>query len=265
MRNSNVDIVFGKDTSRESVNIVYWLSIGLCVITLLFSVFVFFFISKSHKDNESIIPQFKLALENGDYKEALEMYRKLHDEVVSADPGEIDKYEFQISMMNEMENIVSEKVVTIENKIRYERYNLKNFDLKFLNGMEELTNSQLSNWLNSLCEEFLLGTIEKPDVTFIFNEVINVDKIDSVASPLLREIDSIEKARGVVQSAETAYEAGDYISSVQQYNDLVSNSEGFVLNFATNRVEEIKDIMYAPMLTQCEHMLDNFQYYCCDR
>lgn len=254
-------MVFGKDTSRKPISIVYWLSIGLCIITLLFSLFVFFYINKTQKENESIIPQFKLALEHEEYKVALGMYRELHDEVVSADPGKTDEYEFQISMMNEMEAIVSEKLVTIENKIRFERYNLKSTDLKFLNGMEELTNSQLSNWLNSLCEEFLLGTIEKPDVTFIFNEIIQVDKIDSVASPLLREIDSIEKARGVAQAAEAAYNTGDYISAVQQYNDLVSSSEGFVLTFSSERVEEIKDIMYDPMLTQCEHMLDNFQYY----
>lgn len=254
-------MVFGKDTSRKPVSIVYWLSIGLCLVTLLFSVFVFFYVNKVQKDNESVIPDFKLALERGDYKEALEMYRELHDEVVSADPGKESEYEFQTSMMTEMENIVSEKVVTIENKIRYERYSLKSADLKFLNEMEELTNSQLSNWLNSLCEEFLLGTIEKPDVTFIFNEIIAVDKIDSVASPLLREIDSIEKARGVVQSAEAFYEDGDYISAVQQYNDLLLTADGFVYNFATNRVEEIKDIMYTPMLTMCEHMLDTFQFY----
>ncbi len=84
--------------------------------------------------------------------------------------------------MTQMENIVFEKAVTIENKIRYERYELKSEDLKFLNGMGEITYSHLSNWLNSLCEDFLLGNIEKPDITFIFNEITVVDNIEAVAS-----------------------------------------------------------------------------------
>lgn len=261
MRNSSIEIVFGNDTTRKPVDLFYWFSIVLCIIALLFSAVTFFVIDKTKKDNASVIPQFEEALNKGDYDDALKMYRELHDVVVSANPGEVDKYQFETTMMAEMERIISEKTVTIENRIRYERYNLKTTDLNFLNGMEELTNSHLSNWLNSLCEEFLLGTIEKPDITFIFNEITAVDNISSVASPLLREVDTIERASGLVQAAEKLCDEGDYIGSVQTYNELLGTADGFVYDFADRRVEEIKDIMYDPMLAQCEYLLNTFQYY----
>ena len=226
-------------------------------MSILFSIFVFFFIDKSKESEASIIPAFETALNEGRYADALEMYRSIHDAGVSADKIS----DADAEALKKMESLVYEKAVTIENKIRFERYNLKGDDLKFLNGMGEITYSHLSNWLNSLCEDFLLGNIEKPDITFIFNEIMTVDNISAVASPLLREVDSIEKARGVVQAAELEYTQGDYISAVQQYNIILQDSEGFVYNFSDKRVDEIKEIMYQPMLDKCEHMLERYQYY----
>lgn len=257
MRNSITDSIFETETNRKPVSFLYWLSIGLCLLSLLFSIFVFFYIDKSKESEASIIPAFEDALNEGRYADALDMYRSIHDSSVSSDKTSDSDAE----VLGQMENLVYEKTVTIENKIRFERYSLKNDDLKFLNGMGEITYSHLSNWLNLLCEDFLLGNIEKPDITFIFNEIMNVDNISAVASPLLREVDSIERARGVVQAAELEYTKGDYISAVQQYNTILEDSEGFVYNFADRRVDEIKEIMYQPMLEKCEHMLARYQYY----
>lgn len=257
MRKSITDNIFETVSNKKPVSFLYWVSIGLCVAVLLFSVFVFVYIDKSKESKASIIPAFEEALNEGRYEDALEMYRKLHDDLIQQSDTEAKADENMIKM----ENLVYEKAVTIENKIRYERYELKTEDLKFLNGMGEITYSHLSNWLNSLCEDFLLGNIEKPDVTFIFNEIMKVDNISAVASPLWREVDSIERARGIVQAAESEYNEGDYISAVQQYSLLIEDSEGFVYNFADRRVGEIKDIMYQPMLEKCEHMLARYQYY----
>ncbi|MBO7451624.1 MAG: hypothetical protein J6U54_14770 [Clostridiales bacterium] len=255
MRNSITENIFENAGKKGSVSILYWISLVLCVSVLLFSVGVFIFLDRSKESKESIIPQFEAALNDGRYDDALSMYREIHD---SDDPMKNDERQ---ELMTKMENLVYEKAITIENKIRYERYSLKTDDLKFLNGMGEITYSHLSNWLNFLCEEFLLGNIEKPDITFIFDEITVVDNISAVASPLLREVDSIEMARGVVQSAEDKFSEGDYISSVQLYTSVLDDSEGFVHNFADKRVAEIKEIMYLPMLDECEHMLDRYQYY----
>ena len=257
MRKSVTENIFETVSRKKPVSFMYRLSIGMCIAVLLFSVVVFVYINRSKESEASIIPSFETALNEGRYDDALSMYRELHDNV-AVTPEEQEK---NAALMTQMEKIVFEKAVTIENKIRYERYELKSEDLKFLNGMGEITYSHLSNWLNSLCEDFLLGNIEKPDITFIFNEITVVDNIEAVASPLWREVDSIEKARGVVQAAEKDYNGGDYISAVQQYTVILQDSEGFVYNFADKRVAEIKDIMYQPMLEKCEHMLLRYQYY----
>lgn len=245
--------IFDQVREKEPLDIFYRLIVVLCAIVLGFAIFTVFWINRNKESHAQILPSFSEALDEGRYKEALEIYRGVHDANLNSDTVD--------PTLTDMENLVNEKSVTIENRIRYERYSLRSDDIKFLNGMGELTYSHLSNWLTLLCEEFLLGNIEKPDVTFVFKEVSQVDNIEAVATPLLREIDAIEKSRGVAQSAEKKYEEGDYIEAVKEYKTLLDNNEGFVYSFANRRVEEIKEIMYKPMLEKCEHMLDTYQYY----
>ena len=235
------------------MDIFYRLTVVLCVMLLAFAAFAMIRISRNKESIATLVPSFRNEIQEGHYEDALKIYRQFHDQ--SSD--EPDREE----ILRQMETIVNERSVTIENKVRFERYELRSDDLKFFNGMGELTYSHLSNWLNSLCEDFLLGNIEKPDVTFIFDEISRVDNIEAVVTPLLREVDSIEQSSGTAQSAERKYGDGDYIAAVKEYKTLLNESEVFVYNFASRRVEEIKKIMYKPMLEQCEHMLDTYQYY----
>jgi len=213
------------------------------------------------KREMTAFPEFSQAIERGDYQEALQMYRVIHDRVVAADASESDKYEQDREVMAQMEELVDSKLRTIENLMRTERYELSSEDILFMNEMEELTSSQISGWLSDLCEEFLLGTIEKPDVIFIFDQMSDIGNISASATPLLKEIETIEMARGDVQTAESEYNQGNYIQAVQIYQDVTENYEGFVYDFSVSRVTDIKDVMYEPMLEEGEHMLQRFMFY----
>lgn len=246
---------------KKSKGILYWSSILMCVAMLIFAVVTFVYVDQYKKNSESVIPQFQEFLDNGEYSEALAMYRELHATVVSVDPDEEESVVHEISMMDEMELIVSTRVEDIQNRVRTTRATLTTTEIHFLNEMEELTGSLVSNYLTSLCEEFLLGTIEKPDIVFVFEQFIGLTNVSSTAEPLMRELDAIEFSRGSVQAAENEYVNEDYINAVLNYMDIVEETEGFVNDFASSRLTEIKDVMYEPMLYECERMLENFQYY----
>lgn len=246
---------------KKSKGILYWLSVFMCVAMLIFAVVTFVYVDQYKKNSESVIPQFQEFLDNGEYSEALAMYRELHATVVSVDPDEEESVAHEISMMDEMELIVSTRVEDIQNRVRTTRATLTTTEIHFLNEMEELTGSLVSNYLTSLCEEFLLGTIEKPDIVFVFEQFIGLTNVSSTAEPLMRELDAIEFSRGSVQAAENEYVNEDYINAVLNYMDIVEETEGFVNDFASSRLTEIKDVMYEPMLYECERMLENFQYY----
>ena len=233
----------------------------MCVLSLVASIIVFVNIDKKNRQNAQVLNSFSEALDSGDYEKAISIYRGIYDEVVASDASERDSYEFQMEMLNSMTTIVSERVTALQERIRNERYVLSVSDLAFLNGMQELTGSLMSDWLYSLCEDFLLGSIEKPDVSFIFEQLVTITNISATASSLLMEVDTIEVARGLVQSAESSLLNGDYISAVTTYLDVSETYDGFVYDYSVDRVNEIKEEMYEPMLQEGEHMLERFQYY----
>ena len=231
----------------------------LVVLTLLLSSLIW--LNVTHKEEESIIPEFILALDEGRYADALEMYRNTHDAVVAADPESLNEVSDQTEIMSQMENIVNERLISIETLVRDERYVLSQKDLQFMNDMGELTSSQISSWLREICEDFMLGKIQKPDVIFIFDQMIQIGNVSASATPLLQEIEGIEMAAGDVQSAEKDYIDLNYIGAVQKYTAITENYEGFVYEFSESRIVEIKDVMYEPMLAQGEHMLETYKYY----
>jgi hypothetical protein len=214
-----------------------------------------------NKKEESVLPQFVRALDTGDYEEALSIYRSVHDKVVAADPDKTSELQSEIEVMAQMENEVDTRLKTIEEAMRYERYEPTAGDIEFMTEMEELTSSRISQWLHDLCEEFLLGTVEKPDVIFIFDQMSQIGNISASAAPLLQEIEYIEMARGDVQAAENAYLSEDYVRAVQTYVQVTENYTGFVYDFSERRIVEIKETMYEPMLTEGEHMLERYRYY----
>lgn len=258
---NSVGNIFDDYEKRQKAGGKHYIAAAFCAVMIIATIIVSSIIANNKSVSETVLPKFTSAMESGDYSEALGIYRDLHNVVVSADPDEVDKYQEQIATMEEMEQIVSERLSLIETRVRNERYTLNLEDQKFMNDMGELTSSQISDWLYSLCTEFLLGTIEKPDVVFIFSQMSEIGNVSATAGPLLREVETIEVARGDVQSAESSYQSGDYINAVFSYQGVVSNYSGFVYDFSNRRIDEIKTIMYDPMLEEGEWMLDTLKYY----
>lgn len=233
----------------------------LCCVMIIIFVITSVWINRLHREEESVLPEFIAALDAGDYDRALQLYRGVHDTVVAADPSEVDSVADETKTLSQMEDEVNRRLVTIETMIRNDRYAPSTADSEFMNELGELTSSQISGWLHDLCVEFLLGTIEKPDIIFIFNQMTEVGSISASATPLLQEIETIEMARGDVQYAEAAFSEADYVLAVQTYQNVTSRYTGFVLDYSTNRITEIKDIMYEPMLSEGEQMLSTMKYY----
>lgn len=238
-----------------------WIMIGLGIASLVAMFAIMVFVTKDSQRLAGIMPGFNEALDKHDYDHALSMYRDLNDTIINRDPDDDRDLSEEYEILTQMEARVNERVAMIENKIRYERYQPTQDDIAFLEGLSELTGARMTNWLTGLCEEFLLGTIEKPTLMFIFDQLEGLSNLTAAARPLRAEIDQIELSRGDVQSAETLFADADYIEAVKYYEYVISMSEGFVNDFAKKRLEDCKTEMYQPMMKIADHMLANFQYY----
>ena len=238
-----------------------WVLISIAILSLLSMLVIMVFVEKDTKRLAGVMPEFNEALEKRDYSKALSMYRELNDIIINRDPGDDSDFSKEYEILTQMEATVNERVTQIEDKIRYDRYTPTADDIAFLEGLGELTGARMTVWLTDLCEEFLLGTIEKPTLMFIFEQLENLHNLQAATRPLRAEIDQIELSRGDVQSAEALFANADYIAAVEYYEYVISSSEGFVNDFAKKRLEDCKTEMYQPMMNLADHMLANFQYY----
>lgn len=235
--------------------------VGVCMAVLLSVAVAVGIIHMNNTYLADVLPAFENALSSRNYNHALEIYREINKSIVGVDPDNEESIAYESEILQKMEDIVSSRVRSIEDRIRYERYSPTADDRAFLEQMGELTGSALSIWLFDLSREFLLGTIEKPTLQYIFEQVGDYSNVVASSVFLIREIDNIEIARGDIQTAELLFDEGDYISAVSKYEYVMSDSQGFVYDYAQMRLEDLKLEMFEPIMAQCDHYLETYMYY----
>lgn len=252
--------------TEKKVNNGFRLAAFACGVVLAALVVVMVLLARLNAYEDRTIPDFNAALDAGNYDEALAIYRSVQDQVLADNPDAKDNaHDERIKMLGNMEDIVQTKVDLICDRIVTSRYVPQYSDVEFLDSMQELTASVVAKRLNGLCEQYLLGKIEKPDVIFVFQQLSPISNFSAIANPLLREIDYIETATGDVRVAEKALAEGDYVEAVLRYQVVNGHYEGFVGDYSTKRITEIKAEMYEPMMDEGEHMLETYRYYSAEK
>ena len=249
------------DRPDQSGSPVRKILIGVCLAVLLCAVVVFGVLYSNNAKLSKVIPAFGKSLETHEYDKALTMYRDIQATVLSEDPDQAESDSPEKNVMKSMENLVYSRVDTIEKSIRADRYVPSADDRAFLEQMGELTGARLSLWLQSLCREYLLGTIEKPTLEYIFDQIGTYTNVAAAAEPLRIEIDTIEKYRGDVQTAEQFYSSKSYIPAVEKFEEIIASTSGFVNEYAQSRLQECEKIMYDPIMKECDLLLATFKYY----
>ena len=248
-----------EDEIKDTIG--YNIAAVLCAVMLIALTVTTFVLGRKNAYELETVPSFELAINEGRYGDALDIYRGIQDEVLMSSPDEQASNAQRIQMLDDMQNIVREQVDELCNRIISNRYVLTPSDINFLDSMKELTSSVVSERLYGICEDFLLGKVEKPVVTYFFEQLQPIGNFSATANPLLRELDFIETATGDVQTAETSLEKGDYIAAVKKYTQVDSSYDGFVGDYCDKRIAAIKETMYEPMMAEGEHLLATYKFY----
>lgn len=250
---------FGKKPDPEK-KILRRVLIILGIAILLASGFIFNYIYQHNTQLEFTRTEFINKLNALDYNGALSMYRDIQETVINQ-PADRESTEKEI--LRSMENVVAEKTTDILEKTRYDRYSLDAADRNFLAQMGEVSGAVVSNWLGDLCEEFLMGTIERPTLQFVFDQISPLSNITYSAAPLQASMDTIETVSGAVQAAEKMAAEKSYIGAVKGYQDILDtySDDEFVSSFCREKIAVIKKDMYDPLISQCRDMMKNFRYY----
>lgn len=254
------DYYFG-DRPDQSNSLIRKIMIGVCLTVLLSAAVIFGVLYGNSKQLNSVLPAFEASIDSNEYDKALSMYRDIQAQALSEDPDQEASGSQKRIVMQAMEDIVYSRVDSIEASLRADRYVPSADDRAFLEQMGELTGSRLTIWLESLCREYLLGTIEKPTLEYIFDQIGSYTNVTAAAEPLQNEIDTIEKYRGDVQTAEQFFAEQAYVETVEKYEEIIKATTGFVNEYAQSRLQECEKVMYDPIMKECDQLLETFQYY----
>ena len=199
--------------------------VAVCLVVLLCAAVIFGIIYLNNARLSKVLPAFEDSLNAHEYDQALTMYRDIQSKVMSEDPNLADKDTSEHQVMQSMEDYVYARVDSIEQSIRTDRYEPSADDRAFLEQMGELTGARMTIWLQSLSREYLLGTIEKPTLEYIFEQIGSYTNVVAAAEPLQKEIDTIEKYRGDVQTAESYFSSESYILAVEKFEAIISSTD----------------------------------------
>ena len=130
----------------------YGLAAVLCAVMLIALTVTTFVLGRKNAYELETVPSFELAINEGRYADALDIYRGIQDEVLKSSPDEQASNVMRVQMLDDMQNIVREHVDELCNRIISNRYVLTPSDINFLDSMKELTSSVVSERLYSICE-----------------------------------------------------------------------------------------------------------------
>ena len=147
----------------------------------------FVVIGKMNEYKNMTIPDFQAAIDSGDYDKAISIYRNVQDEVLAASPQEATNMTEETSMLDDMESIVKTRVDSICTRVLVSAMCLQIQMYCFLIQWKSFRLRFVSQWLNDLCVQFLLGQLEKPDVIFVFDQLSPINNFSATAKPLLRD------------------------------------------------------------------------------
>jgi len=249
------------DRPDQSDSLVRKILIGVCLTVLVCAAVIFGVLYVNSAKISRILPAFEASLQTREYEKALTMYRDIQSQVLEEDPDKAASDTQERLVMQSMEELVYTRVDAIEQSLRADRYVPSADDRAFLEQMGELTGARLTLWLQSLCREYLLGTIEKPTLEFIFVQIGTYPNVAAAAEPLTKEIDTIEKYRGDVQTAEQLFTDKSYVAAVEKFAEIISATTGFVREYSQLRLQECEKVMYDPIMKECDQLLATFKYY----
>ena len=249
------------DRPDQSNSLFRKILIGVGLTVLVGAAVVFGVLYSNSAKISRILPAFETCLDSREYEKALTMYRDIQAEVLQEDPDKAASDTQEKLVMQSMEDLVYTRVDAVEQSLRADRYVPSADDRAFLEQMGELTGARLTLWLQSLCREYLLGTIEKPTLEFIFVQIGTYPNVAAAAEPLIKEIDTIEKYRGDVQTAEQLFTEKSYVAAVESFEVIISATTGFVKEYAQSRLQECEKVMYDPIMKECDELLATFRYY----
>lgn len=209
------------------------------------------------------VRQFELAMEEARYPDALEVLRDVQARVADQDAGGgggPDAVLFR-ETLQQMEQTVGERVQSIFSRLERKQEALSSDDRAFLEGMGELTGMLVSGRLRDLCAGLLTGTETREAVDAAFLSLGSLSNVSQPTRALKTELDGIENYSEAVRTAESTLEEALYFDSLEQFEQIASETAGFVQSYALSRAQACKEEMLEPLSARASSMIRAGRYY----
>jgi hypothetical protein len=244
-----------RETRQESP-LLRRLMIGLLLPVLLVSLVIGALIHWNGRKAEGILDDFQLAMQQGRYRDGVELYRQARDRELGG--GLFDRnqalYSQAVAAMEQQTDAALDEIVR---KLSAGQM-LGADEIRLAEEMAELSAARLITRLRGLCREYLFGQIERFVLEQAFGQLGSLSGISQGVGSLPAEFDAMAAARPIMSAANAHLAAGDFWPAYRGYQELLEEADwsGFIREQALVQQEQCRQLMYTPLLDEAMALLD---------
>ncbi|HAL74460.1 MAG TPA: hypothetical protein DCM45_05110 [Clostridiales bacterium] len=236
------------------------LLIILLTLALIGGSVVGYYIMVGERRASTILDDFRQALADGQYTEAIELYRVTQAKALTDSWVEQYKDKYQAALQA-MEKQIDDQVSAIQSKLLINQ-RLSAGELSFAEDMAEASAVRLISFLRKICTDYLDGRLERNTLENAFGQLASLTNLKESIGGLPGQFDAMTVAQPQIIAAYADLADAQYWAAWQIYKDLAEDEKmiGFVQDLARQRLADCEKVMYQPLLEKARTLMAGGRY-----
>jgi len=236
------------------------LLIILLTLALIGGSVVGYYIMVGERRASTILDDFRQALAEEQYTEAIELYRVTQAKALTDSWVEQYKDKYQAALQA-MEKQIADQVAAIQSKLLADQ-RLSAGELAFAEDMAEASAVRLISFARKICTDYLDGRIERSTLENTFDQLAGLANLKETIGSLPGQFDVMTEAQPQIIAATNDLADKQYWAAWQIFTDLTADEKmtGFVQDLARQRLADCEKAMYQPLLEQARELMAGGRY-----
>lgn len=232
----------------------------LLALTILLVVSSLWLILRFNKER-AYEQSFKSKLDQGQYKEALDVYRQVQAKATDLDSS-VKSQEAYTNLQNKFEEQVAKRSETLVKNLR-NGAKLTQDDQNFISDLEEVTAATIAPVLNRTTEDWLDQKIDEEEWTYLVKSFRDFPNLKINVNTLLDQEYQLKKASRLFKLIDQMDIEEEWNKIWQKWQELTEDESigRFASNYAAFRLKTFQEDLYSFLIAKVDGYIDQGRYY----
>jgi pentatricopeptide repeat protein len=256
------DTRFMSDKARKNHRLLFFGKIAVAVIFVAIIAFAIYFISVKVSENstDKIFAKYNSLCGEGRYEEALDVYRELYDRSLDKSLFSSDK-ETLVKVLLQIEIDMNKRIKEPFDRLTLKQTPFTAGELKMFEEFQEIAVRKLSAMTNEYLKGLLLGKYTLENVKYSFSELKKINFNSDILAIYEKQLPAINNFSTQMKSIIKMHDDKQYIEAAQVSQKYAGTEKGFVKDYLTIYLSDLKKEMYPVILREIDIMMTGRKFY----